>query len=233
MMLRTLGLALMLMAAPASAAKILKNVPGQLASDMAYVLVEVRNHDGGAAPGTIVLARYDPVKGDVRGGTRSPDTALPKGSTTRIAVANKALVKTKKSRLYLVELEPDTWVVEGASGTAFSLGSNSFELARGTVTDLGVVAPKTDWREGDGPPSMGNIIGQAMLGVFAKKSQPTPAMAEVARRESGDIALPEPLKSKALPVQFTAGSKFGNYLNGLINRIEGRKGRASNSDVSR
>jgi hypothetical protein len=230
MLKRLVCAALLVMAHPAEAAEILKKVPASLAPDKAYLVLELRNHDDGPMPGHVVLARYDPAKGDVRGGARSPETALPKGTAPRIAVARRPLVKTKKSRLYLVEVEPDTWVLEGAGGTAFSLGSTHFSARAGEVVDLGVMTPRTDWRDGEGPEKLtaGKLAGIMLLGAFAKKDDPTPAMIEVRERAVSDLALPPELAAKVvLKAEYARGAKFGNYLGGLVNRIDGRTGRSA------
>jgi hypothetical protein len=228
----TLGLAaaagLLLASAPAAAAEILKTLPAKLDSKKAYALVELRNVDDKKMKGSLVLARYDAEGGDVRGGARAPATALPKGVPVRVAIAGKALVKAPKSRLYLVALEPDTWVIEGSGGTAFSLGSNRFTVAAGDVLDLGVVTPRTDYREGEGPPKLtvGKLAAMSLLGGFAaKRKAPNPMMVEVRARSATDIALPALVKARAASPAYVEGAKFGNYLGGLVNRIEGRKGR--------
>lgn len=223
-----LVLSLMLAAGPAFAAKILKKVPPELAADRAYLLVELRENKFPASEGVIVLARYDPVGGDVRGGSRSPGSALPPGEEVRIVVDRHSLAKTGKTKLYLVELEPDTWVIEGTSSTAFSLGSKSFVLEPGTVTDLGVIAPRPDWREGDSAnKQMGKLIKSSLLfGALGGKPRPQAWMAEWRERGPEDIALPAELASRARPVRFAAEDvKFGNYLGGLVNRFGGRADR--------
>jgi hypothetical protein len=227
-----LGLAaatgLALAAAPASAAEILKTLPAKLDSKKAYALVELRNVDDKKLKGSLVLARYDAEGGDVRGGPRSPGSALPKGVPVRLSIAGKPLAKAPKSRLYLVALEPDTWVIEGSTGTAFSLGSNRFTVAAGDVLDLGVVTPRTDYREGEGPPKLtvGKLAAMSLLGgLAAKRKAPSPMMVEVRSRAASDIALPASLKARAATPAFVPGAKFGNYLGGLVNRIDGRKGR--------
>jgi len=230
-MIRCLTIAALLASAvSAQAAEILKKVPPQLASDKAYAVLELRDVSplgSGDVPGNIVLARYDPVGLDVRGGARSPGSAVPAGESIRVAVAKSPLVKAKDSRLYLLALEPDTWVVEGSAGTAFSLGSHSFVLEAGSVTDLGVLAPLPDWSEGDsaGKEFKRVLVGAMFFGALAKKGNPTPYKAEWHERGAGDIVVPPELAARIRPAQFFKGAKFGNYLGGLVNRIDGRAGR--------
>jgi hypothetical protein len=82
-LVKTAGLSaaagLALACAPAPAAEILKTLPVQLDAKKAYALVELRNIDDKKMKGNLVLARYDAEGGDVRGGARSPGSALPAG----------------------------------------------------------------------------------------------------------------------------------------------------------
>ena len=214
---------------PAEAAEVLKQVPASLDSRKAYILVEISaaQAPGGKVPASLTLARYDRDGGDVRGGLRSPGSALPKGETIRIVIASRPLVKTKHSRLYLVALEPDTWVIEGAGTTAFSLGSYSFVAGPGAVLDLGVVSPNPDWREGDnaGKEMRRIMTGAILFGALGGKGEPTPWKADHRVRLDSDVPIPAPLKTRVTDVSFEKGAKFGNYLGGLVNRIEGRAGR--------
>lgn len=205
--------------------------PALLDPNAAYVLVEIGTLDdavmkGVKMPGSLTLARYDAAKADVRGGTLSPDTALPKGQAARIMIMDKPLAKTKTSRLYLVRLEPDTWVIEGASGTAFSLGSAQFSVAPGQVIDLGVVKPMVEWLDGEGPKSMmGGMMGAALFGSM-KPKEIRPVRLDWRPRSGSDLPVPTALTGRTISSgQFVYGAKFGNYLGGLINRIDGRAGR--------
>jgi hypothetical protein len=220
------GLLISLAPIAANAAK-----PVPLDPNAAYVLVEIGTLDdamlkGVKMPGSLILARYDAAKGDVRGGTLSPDTALPKGVAPRVTIMEKPLVKTKTSRLYLIKLEPDTWVIEGASGTAFSLGSAQFSIGRGQVIDLGVVKPVVEWLDGEGPKSMmGGMMGAALFGSM-KPKEIRPVRLDWRPRSGTDLPVPTALVGRTFSAgQYTYGAKFGNYLGGLVNRIDGRAGR--------
>jgi hypothetical protein len=197
----------------------------------AYILVEVATLDdamlkGTKMPGMLTLARYDAAKGDVRGGDLSPETALPKGQSPRVTINAKPIAKSKASRLYLVKLEPDTWVIEGANGTAFSLGSARFSIEPGQVIDLGVIKPVVEWLEGEGPKSMAGGMMGAMLFGSVKPKEIRPIRLDWRPRASSDFPIPASLSGRTISVgQFTYGAKFGNYLGGMINRIDGRAGR--------
>ena len=219
-----LGLAL---AAGTAEAKPLKTVPAALDPTKAYALVELRNYDGGKAPASLILARYDVANGDVRGGARAPGSALPKGVSVRERVGKSALAKAKGSKLYLLELAPDDYVIEGAQSTAFSLGSKRFTLAPGQVVDLGVAEVTGDYPPGKGPYKLtaGKLMKAALLGPFAKGPKPQPAMAAFRARGAGDLPVPAGLRGRVTDVAFVSGAKFGNYLGGLVNRVDGRAGR--------
>lgn len=194
----------------------------------AYVLVEIANLDnavlkGTTVPGALTLARYDPVGGDVRGGDRSPGTLLGKNDVLRVVINSKPIVKAKASRLYLVQVPADTWVIEGSGTTAFSLGSRTFTTAPGQIVDLGWFDPSVDWLEGEGPKSMlGGAMGAAFFGSVNPKDL-RPSKLDWRPRGAEDLPLPPALAGKALvAADYAEGAKFGNYLGGLVNRIGGR-----------
>lgn len=141
----------------------------------AYVLVEIENLKdaalkGTSVPGGLTITRFDPVGGDVRGGDKSPGTMLGKKETLRIVINNKPVAKSKESRLYLVAIPADTWVIEGSGNTAFALGSWTFTVAPGQVVDLGRFRPSVDWLEGEGPKSMmGGMMSAAFFGSVNPK----------------------------------------------------------------
>lgn len=204
----------------------------------AYVLVEIANLDnavlkGTTAPGALTLARYDPVGGDVRGGDRSPGTLLGEKDVLRIVINSKPIAKSKESRLYLVQVPADTWVIEGSGTTAFSLGSRTFTATPGQIVDLGWFDPSVDWLEGEGPKSMlGGAMGAAFFGSVNPKDL-RPIKLDWRPRGAGDLPLPPALAGKPLvKADFTEGAKFGNYLGGLVNRIGGRATRATAGAVA-
>lgn len=221
------------LASPAAAVT-LKQVPAALNPAKAYVLVEYRllkNPYAGGMPGSrktmplktgLVFARYDPALGDIRGKGKASANPVAPGQQAGEGFRSKPLGKGSGSRLFLLEVEPDIWVVQGFGDTSFSLGSYTFELAPGTVTDLGVVEAEPDWAEGQKRPSMGRLLGSAMAGPFGKSPDIAPMRATFRPRTAADIPVPAGIPAaKVRPVEFTPGAKFGNYLGGLVNRIEG------------
>lgn len=104
--LSTVALFATAMVANPVAAKSLTAAPAQLDPVKAYVLVEIDPATDKMPAGSLVFARYDEAKGDVRGLGRAKDGALP-GKALPRETTGKPLVKDGKRRLYLLELEPD------------------------------------------------------------------------------------------------------------------------------
>jgi hypothetical protein len=225
-------LAALALAAPAAAAP-LKQVPAKLDPAKAYVLVEykLQKNPLGGFPGSrktmplqagLVLARYDAARGDIRGLGKASASPLPAGVKAGEYFRNKPLAKGPGSRLFLLEVEPDLWVVQGYGNTSFSLGSYTFELAPGTVTDLGVVSAEPDWAEGQKAVNGGDILKAALAGPFAKGPDIAPMRLTFRPRGASDMPVPAGFAAAQMrTVTFGEGAKFGNYLGGLVNRIEG------------
>ena len=219
------------LAAPA-AADTLKKVPATLNPAKAYILVEYKLMPNPLAgfPGSrktmpltsgLIFARYDPVLGDIRGLGKAKANPVPGKQAAIEPFRNRELAKAEAARLHLIEVEPDTWVVQGFGNTSFSLGSYAFKLEPGTVTDLGVAEPAMDWAEGERAQNAGDLMKTALLGPFAKRPDIAPARVSFRPRTDRDIAVPAALQGKLRPATFVTNAKFGNYLGGLVNRIEG------------
>lgn len=221
-----------LWAAPA-AAETLKAVPARLDPAKAYVLIEYKLQANPMAnfPGSrktvplttgLILARYDPAAGDIRGMGRAAANPLPAKKSPTEPFRSRVLAKTDDARLLMLELDPGTWVIQGWGDTSFSLGSYMFELEPGVVTDLGVVSGEPDWAEGDRAMNGGDVMKMALLGPFAKRPAIAPMRASFRPRSAGDMPVPAQLPAAQVrPVALVPGAKFGNYLGGLVNRIEG------------
>lgn len=219
----------------------LKKVPESLNPNKAYLLVEYRlqKNPYGGFPGSrktlpltagLAFGRYDPKLGDIRGmGKASGNPVAAKQRATE-PFRNRPIAKGPDSRLFLIEVDPDTWVVQGWGNTSFSLGSYALELSPGTVTDLGVVTAEPDWAEGDRPPDAGDVIAAAFLGPFAKRPDIAPTRVSFRLRGPADLPIPVGIPSAQLrQVVFTPDAKFGNYLGGLVNRIDGVNARLRQS----
>jgi len=195
----------------------------------AYVVIDIEDLEdafvkGTDQPGEVTLGRYDPQARDIRGGDLSPGTALPARQAPRVTVNRRAVTKADGVRQYVVELVPDTWVIEGASGTAFSLGSVSFEIGPGEVLDLGVVTPRVDFVEGEEAMSVGDVALKALIPFGSMRPKNIrPVWLERRARGAGDLPLPAIVGQRgATPATFVEGATFGNYLGGLVNRMGGR-----------
>jgi hypothetical protein len=220
------------MAAPA-AADTLKKVPATLNPAKAYILVEYRLMPNPLAsfPGSrktlpltsgLIFARYDAELRDIRGLGRATSNPVPGKQAAIEPFRNREIVRGDAARLHLIEVEPDLWVVQGFGNTSFSLGSNAFRLEPGTVTDLGVAEAAMDWAEGDRAQTAGDIFTMALAGPFAKRPDVAPVRVSFRPRTDQDIAVPPSLpRDKLRAVAFVPNAKFGNYLGGLVNRIEG------------
>ncbi len=190
-----------------------------------------------------VLARYDAEAGDIRGRGKAAGKSVPADQVVRVQAFKKKLIKQGKRLLYLIEVEPDIWTIEsagiGMSGaladmtTSFSLGSYTFEVGEGQVVDLGVlvpVRPKSD------NPDTKLTTGKVLKGLFllgGMKIEQVPLTMEIRERRADDIPLPAWLASQELSkVELTYGNRFGNYAGGLINRIDGVKGRARPAEAN-
>lgn len=212
--------ALLVVAATAAPAR---DAPAPIDPAAAYVLVDVEKVDspmmkGARTPGTLTLARYDAVAQDVR------DPAA--GAPVRIVLDARPIAKSRTGRQYLVPVAPDTWVVEGASGTAFSLGSMSFTVRPGEVVDLGVMTPAIDWVEGEGPRGLGGLVLGAALFGRTKPKELRPVRVTWRPRGATDLPAPATLQARTITaVSFTPDQKFGNHLGGLVNRFGGRAAR--------
>lgn len=227
------AVALAVAAGAPAAADTLKKVPAALNPAKAYILVEYRLMPNPLAklPGSrktlpltdgLTFARYDPVLGDIRGMGRATANPVPGKQAAAEPFRNRELVRGDAARLHLIEVEPDTWVVQGYGNTSFSLGSYAFKLEPGTVTDLGVAEGASDWAEGDRAVNGGDLLKMALLGPFAKRPAVAPARVSFRPRTAADMAIPAGLPQGSVrPVTFVPGARFGNYLGGLVNRIEG------------
>lgn len=236
-MMRKLLLVIALCGASPVLAGTLKKAPVELDPAKAYVVVEIGHLDDALLPGTLNLARYDPSNKDIAAPTPPPEGKIPKGGWAQDnrVFLRKAALKDKKRQLFYVEIQPGLWVIEGANDTAFALGSNTFELAPGSVTDLGVGKIYTDFPEGEKRDVMTNerLLKTAFTGgLFVSiKPKPVPRAVEFRPRVESDLTLPA-IFAGARPVSWTGQVEFGNYLGGLVNRMGGIKSRPGRSAES-
>lgn len=217
--------AVLLMIAPAVDAKIKSAEEMQAAK--AYLLVQVDPVEMKLL-GTnkittgILFAPYDPATKEVRAG---------------VMALKDPVAKDEKRRLYLIEVDPGTWVIAGtgASGaslgsadTSFSLGSYHFEAKAGELVDLGVFEPKRE--ESDNPDTKMNAVKLFGGPLFGGRVEPVPNRLAIRPRGDGDVPVPGWLAAKPLVhPAFVYGGTFGNSLGGLVNRVDGKDGRGRTS----
>jgi hypothetical protein len=211
----------LLMIAPAVDAKI--KSADEMKADKAYLLVQVDPVEMKLL-GTnkittgILFAPYDPATKQTRAG---------------VMALKDPVAKDEKRRLYLVEVDPGTWVIAGtgASGaslgsadTSFSLGSYHFDAKAGELVDLGVFLPQ---REESDNPDTKMTVGKMFGGpLFGGRVEPVPNRMDIRPRGEGDVPIPAWLATKPLiQPAFVYGGTFGNSQGGLINRIDGKQGR--------
>lgn len=215
---------------PAWASRTYDKLPAALDPAKAYVVVEIGKVDEAMLDGTLVFGRYDAEKGDVAAPTPPPGGKIPRGGwqlDNRVHLI-KPMTKAKGHRLFLAELDPGLWVVEGANDTSFSLGSSTMQLAAGMVVDVGVASVYSDFPEGEKRDVLtaGRMMkGALMGGIFGSvMPAPMPKAVDFRARTAGDMPLPA-LLAGARPVEWTGEVRFGNGLGGLVNRMGGRKAR--------
>lgn len=222
--------ALALSSASAHASRLHDKVPAQLDPSKAYVVVEIGRMDGAMLFGTLTLGRYDTERMDIAIATPRPSGKLPRGGwklDNRLFL-NEPAIKEKDRRFYIAELDPGLWVIEGANDTAFSLGSQTMELAAGSITDLGVVSVYTDFPDGEKRDVLttGRLMRGALMGGLFGSVVPKamPRAIDFRSRVVADMLLP-PVFAAAQPATWSREVQFGNYLGGLVNRMGGRKSR--------
>jgi hypothetical protein len=197
---------LLVLIGSAALATPVKEVPAVLDPMKAYVTVEIRNWNEAALPGTVTLAPYDSTSRDLH-----PEP-------TWEIIDRNAIAKAKKSRLYLVVLEPGEWVVQASNGTTFSRGTWSFKAQAGQVIDLGVMSTGIRWPGGKGPPAfnVGRALVDAVAGPRPHGGLP-PSSISFRPRSEADLPLPPNL----------AGASKAELRNGL--RFTARSGALENA----
>lgn len=168
----------------------------------------------------VLFAPYDPATKQVRPG---------------VMALKDPVAKDDKRRLFVIEVDPGTWVIAGtgasaatlgSANTSFSLGSYQFDVRAGELVDLGVFEPQRE--ESDNPDTKltgGKMLGMAFLGVGGR-IEPVPNRLAVRPRTGNDVPLPAWLAAtpSVYPL-FVYGGTFGNSGGGLVNRIDGKDGR--------
>lgn len=195
----------------------------EMKAEKAYLLVqvdpvEVKILGTSQVTTGVLFAPYDPVTKQVRAG---------------VMALKDPVTKDGKRRLYLVEIDPGTWVIAGtgassaslgSADTSFSLGSYHFEAKAGDLVDLGVFLPARE--VSDNPDTKMNAVKLLGGPLFGGRVEPVPNRLGIRPRGDGDVPVPAWLASKAATQPlFVYGGTFGNSLGGLVNRVDGKDGR--------
>lgn len=224
-------LAVVVAALPAQASQLFKKLPVALDPTKAYVLVEIGKLDQAMLDATLILGRYDSAKGDVAAPTPPPGGKVRRGGwrlDNRLHLL-KPTVKTKGHRLFVAELDPGLWVIEGANDTSFSLGSSTLQLEPGAVVDLGVASVYSDFPEGEKRDVLttGRLLKGALVGGLFGSTlpPPMPKAVDFRPRAASDMQLPPQFATSARTAAWAGEVRFGNQIGGLVNRMGGRKAR--------
>lgn len=213
-LLAALLAAVLLVAGPAPAAKVLDKAPAALDPAQAYLLVRI----GERAPGllnSLMLSPYDDQAQDIRGKGRSRANALPdKADDTVVIGPGKAIAFADHVATYLVAVTPGRYVIANSPTTCFCLGSYQFEAAPGRITDLGIVyiGPEngtSPWgvlarlRSSVDIEDTGYTVADALAVYPWKEGMSVPAQIAALPRE---------------PAGYTAAPRMGNHYGKLLNR---------------
>lgn len=225
-----LSLAIATLMSTPTLAGTLKKAPEALDPAKAYVVVEIGKVDDGLVYGSLILSRYDMDRKEIA----LPAPTASSEAEFRVSLLKPA-AKAGDKRLYIAELDPGLWVIEGANDTAFSLGSSTLELSPGSVTDLGVISVYSDFPEGQKRETLtsGRLMKGALLGGLFAKPVPDamPKAIEMRPRATSDIPLPAVFEGKARTADWAGEVQFGNHLGGLVNRMGGRKALAKAAEA--
>ena len=222
-----LALGLAAVAAWPASAEELKKLPEGINPAKAYVLVEFGWATEVSAPSDLVISRYDETGSDL---------SILHGGKAQRERARKGFLKDKEraTRMHLLEVEAGLYIVEGAGGTSFSLGSRTFTATAGRIVDLGVMKADTDFPEGESAAKfgVGDVLKTAFFGAFAgPKQEPRPLFIAARPRTERDLAIPSGLGHLTDKVIWLrTDATFGNHLGGLINRFGGRAERTTTGD---
>jgi hypothetical protein len=207
----------------ASAATDLKAVPAVLDPTHAYVLIDMVGDPPTPGQPAVTLARYDRERQDVAGSGRAVSRPVPAGEDVRVTTSLTRSLRAKgNGGLHLLEVTPGIWTIEGVGSAVGSLGSYSFELPAGQVTDLGVFSTRlTDYK---GDPIAGLTAGRVFKILLMSQILKQPHMTStvtIRTRRADDPTIPPAIAALTPHAAIlTAGARFGNYLGGIVDRID-------------
>lgn len=124
----------------AEATRQLRKGPVQLDNALGYVLVRIgptRNRAGRAQ--RLYLWRYDSDRGEVRTSRRRDPAQVPRGEDAFARLGDRPFAVAGETGIFLASLTPGEYVIHGTESTCFCLGSYSFTVRAGEITDIGTV----------------------------------------------------------------------------------------------
>lgn len=125
--------------AGADAAKQLKKRPIQMDPALGYVLVRIGPtiSERGRAP-NLYLWRFDRARSEMRTTRRADPARVPRGEDSQAVLGARPFLAGEVG-VFIASLTPGDWVIHGTETTCFCLGSYSFTVRPGEITDLGTV----------------------------------------------------------------------------------------------
>lgn len=127
-------------ASPAEAARPIRPGAVQLDRQLGYVLVRIGPtlNQRGRAP-HLYLWRFDPERNELRTARRRDPARVPRGEDAGAMLGRRPFMSTGETGIFLSSLTPGDYVIHGTDSTCFCLGTYSFTVRPGEVTDIGTV----------------------------------------------------------------------------------------------
>lgn len=130
----------LLNSAPLDAAKRLKKGALKLDAKLGYVLVRVGPTAGskGKAP-NLYIHRFDPARGELRTSRKTDPARVAKGEDTTAVFGDRPFMAAGDAGVFISSVTPGDYVIHGTESTCFCLGTYSFSVRPGEITDIGTV----------------------------------------------------------------------------------------------
>ena len=203
----------------------LKKRPVKLDPALGYVLVRTGppvNAEGQTAD--LHIWRYDPATGELRFRSAEP-SGVPEGEDDRAMFGNRPLLTGGGISIFITAVTPGEWVIHGSHTTCFCLGTYSFTVRPGEITDIGTVLLGVE----NGRSSVPELARRKLAADIMDHGFAINDVMLVRPAAEGDILPPEvaalPVRRAALtadvrfPNRGPTRKAFGGGL--LINRAEG------------
>jgi hypothetical protein len=138
--LATAASAALALAVPADASRPVRPGAVQIDPQLGYVLVRIgptQNQRGRAA--NLYLWRFDPDRSEIRTNQRRDPARVPRGEDVSAVLGRRPFMSAGETGVFLSSLTPGQYVIHGTDTTCFCLGTYSFTVRPGEVTDIGTV----------------------------------------------------------------------------------------------